>query len=330
MGTAGTLNRFRNLPDKIVHQILLFISMGELARLRLVSKRCKRLCFTIPHRTFDNRTHRPIDPDRQIQHNLFLNRWMDLRQDDGIKISTLYLNWSFEGSYSYEEFYVGKSQAAGSEVELLKIEVITRSGSAFELPVPVLKCEPLKILMLYSTNQGIVRFPSLSSSYFYILKQLKLENVHPDQKNPTCLVLAWYPYNLGSSLTLSTPKLKNILWYGYHQSYTISAFLETFQLNFTSLPYTYLPDLSQVLHCGLHQIVQKRKKKKKRPSSRVCSCQKDASEFCKSLEKIWNFKSSHDIFLAMFQAHVKKEEGGEHAGRYWEHLGLYLVHRLEE
>ncbi|KAJ6985353.1 hypothetical protein NC653_023346 [Populus alba x Populus x berolinensis] len=116
MGTAGTLNRFRKLPDKIAHQILLFISMGELGRLRLVSKRCKR--------------------------------WMDLRQDDGIKISTLYLNWSFEGSYSYEEFYVGKSQAAGSEVELLKIEVITRSGTAFELPVSVFKCEPLKILML--------------------------------------------------------------------------------------------------------------------------------------------------------------------------------------
>jgi hypothetical protein len=107
---------------------------------------------------------------------------MDLRQDDGIKISTLYLNWSFEGSYSYEEFYVGKllSQAAGSEVELLKIEVITRSDTAFELPVSVLKCEPLTILMLILTNQGIVRFPSLSSSYFYFLKQLKLENVHPE------------------------------------------------------------------------------------------------------------------------------------------------------
>ncbi|KAL9370992.1 hypothetical protein Peur_036132 [Populus x canadensis] len=146
MGTAGTLDRFRNLPHKIAHRILLFISMGELARFRLVSK-----C-------------------------------MDLRQDDGIKISTLYLNWSFEGSYSYEEFYVGKllSQAAGSEVELLKIEVITRSDTAFELPVSVKKCEPLTILMLILTNQGIVRFPSLSSSYFYILKQLKLENVHPE------------------------------------------------------------------------------------------------------------------------------------------------------
>lgn len=52
-------------------------------------------------------------------------------------------------------------------------------------------------------------------------------------ENPTCLVLAWYPYNLGSSLTLSAPKLKNILWYGYpvnsYQSYTISAFLERFK-----------------------------------------------------------------------------------------------------
>lgn len=176
MGTAGTLDRFRNLPHKIAHQILLFISMGELARFRLVSKRCKRLCFTIPHLTFDNRTHRPIDPDRQIQHYLFLNRWMDLRQDDGIKISTLYLNWSFEGSYSYEEFYVGKllSQAAGSEVEQLKIEVITRSDTAFELPVSVLKCEPLTILMLILTNQGIVRFPSLSSSYFYNSQTIKV------------------------------------------------------------------------------------------------------------------------------------------------------------
>eukprot|EP00258_Populus_trichocarpa_P047800 XP_024463819.1 uncharacterized protein LOC7457528 [Populus trichocarpa] len=144
MGTAGTLDRFRNLPHKIAHQILLFISMGELARFRLVSKRCKR--------------------------------WMDLRQDDGIKISTLYLNRSFEGSYSYEEFYVGKllSQAAGSEVEQLKIEVITRSDTAFELPVSVLKCEPLTILMLILTNQGIVRFPSLSSSYFYNSQTIKV------------------------------------------------------------------------------------------------------------------------------------------------------------
>ncbi|KAF9675914.1 hypothetical protein SADUNF_Sadunf09G0083300 [Salix dunnii] len=69
IGTPETLDRFRNLPGRIAHQILRFISMEELARFRLVSKRCKRWCFTISHLTFDNRTHGPIDSDRQIQQN---------------------------------------------------------------------------------------------------------------------------------------------------------------------------------------------------------------------------------------------------------------------
>ncbi|KAF9675913.1 hypothetical protein SADUNF_Sadunf09G0083200 [Salix dunnii] len=147
---------------------------------------------------------------------------MDQRQADGIKIPTFYLNWFLGGSYSCEEFYVGKwlSQATGSEVKLRKIEVITR------------RTHDLLNLTIFT-------------------------------ENPTCLVLAWYPDNLGSSLTLSTPELGNISWYGYpissYQSYKISAFLEMFQLNFTRLPCTYLPDLSRKFSIMAHTRLFRKK-----------------------------------------------------------------------
>uniref|UniRef100_A0A6N2L7G0 Uncharacterized protein n=1 Tax=Salix viminalis TaxID=40686 RepID=A0A6N2L7G0_SALVM len=129
--------------------------MEELARFRLVSKRCKRLCFTIPHLTFDNRTHGPIDSDRQIHKTCFLtNGWICVRL-----MASRFQHPISIGSSKEAILTKNFTSANGSEVKLRRIEVITRSGTAFELPVSVLKYEPLKILVLNLTNQGIVRFP---------------------------------------------------------------------------------------------------------------------------------------------------------------------------
>ncbi|KAJ6671240.1 hypothetical protein OIU85_015039 [Salix viminalis] len=112
--------------------------MEELARFRLVSKRCKRLCFTIPPLTFDNRTHGPIDSDRQIHKTCFLtNGWICVRL-----MASRFQHSISIGSSKEAILTKNFTSANGSEVKLRRIEVITRSGTAFELPVSVLKYEP--------------------------------------------------------------------------------------------------------------------------------------------------------------------------------------------
>jgi hypothetical protein len=175
----GDGDRLSGLPDRIVHRIISFLTLKDLARLSFASRRCQELCNSTPTLSLSNiDLLKPDDILCRLSINAFLHGLMLHRCSHRVKMQSLSLRWSFQHSLPDEQYRVWSwlQHAVNSDVGEFNLNI---TGKPFSLPVCVLGCESLSSLVV-NTNNGILRFPStLSLSYASssTLRTLILESV---------------------------------------------------------------------------------------------------------------------------------------------------------
>jgi hypothetical protein len=148
--------RFSDLPDEVVHHILFFLRMKDLARLSVVSKRCRVLCISNPKLFLSN-----IHKSGRSRFNSFVDRLMALRCLYGVKTESFLLSWSFEGSVEDEEYRVGtwlQHAVNSGGVTDVRLKVI-HPRQPFALPLCLLGCNSLRFLKVKAMN-GFFKLPS--------------------------------------------------------------------------------------------------------------------------------------------------------------------------
>jgi hypothetical protein len=175
----GDGDRLSSLPDGIVHRIISFLTLKDLARLRFASRRCQELCYSTPTLSLSNIDLLKTDDILcRLSFNAFLHSLMLHRCSHRVKMQSLSLRWSFQHSLPDEEYRVWSwlQHAVNSGVREFNLNI---TGKPFSLPVCVLGCKSLSSLVV-NTNNGVLRFPStLSLSYASssTLRKLILESV---------------------------------------------------------------------------------------------------------------------------------------------------------
>lgn len=156
-------DRFSALPDGILHHILSFLTLKDLAKLSFASKRCQEVCNSSPCLSLSNINLKPDNPLCRLGFHSFLHSLMLHRCSRGVKTQTLSLCWSFHRRLADEEYRVCSwlQHAVNSGVEQLNLEVIA-DGKPFALPVCVLGCESLRSVIV-NTNNGVLKLPSTLS-----------------------------------------------------------------------------------------------------------------------------------------------------------------------
>lgn len=182
MGTAGTLDRFRNLPHKIAYQILLFISMGELARFRLVSKDVKGcVSLSLTWLLIIGLTDRLIQIVKSNITCFLTDGWICVRM-----MASRFQHCISIGP-SREAILTKNSTLANCYLRLrvLKLNFLRQKL----LPGLILllnyqfrswNANPWRFLCLSWRTKALWDFPRYRLLISTILKQLKLENVHPE------------------------------------------------------------------------------------------------------------------------------------------------------
>ncbi|KAL5545487.1 hypothetical protein UlMin_005174 [Ulmus minor] len=170
------IDRFSSLPDHVAHNVLNFLSMEDISRLCVVSKRFRELCISIPILNFDVLKYKNRTTKRRQLLN-YLERFLVLRR--GMETQRCYIRWSSSNKFLDEEYrvYTWLYNALISNVELLDINVELLEEGEFTLPSSVLFCKSLKILTL-SSFFFYLKFPSsITSVRFSYLQSLSLKYV---------------------------------------------------------------------------------------------------------------------------------------------------------
>jgi hypothetical protein len=165
-------DKISNLPIHIVHHILSFLMMEDIARLSMVSKWWQELCISIPSLTLDGMRYRGKDY-KLIHFKNFLDRLM-LRRN-GMKMTQFCVRWTFLSWHSEEyRFLTWLQDAVRCNVEVLYLDLYIFLPGAFQMPLCVLNCESLRFLTV-SLYGGVLQLPS--SSVFTKLQSLSLTRV---------------------------------------------------------------------------------------------------------------------------------------------------------
>ncbi|KAE8009514.1 hypothetical protein FH972_005946 [Carpinus fangiana] len=179
---------FIDLPDEVVHHILNLqgAELRDLARLSMVSKRCRELCISTPNLLLSN-----IDTDDKFKS--FVDKFMALRCLHGVWTVRFQIRWSFDEAdaqadqYRAVETWLQRAVASGGGVANVRLQFIhlrkasqSQSQShSFALPLCVMRCNSLRFLEVDAGN-GVLKLPS--PPYFatklrmLILSNVKIEN----------------------------------------------------------------------------------------------------------------------------------------------------------
>ncbi|KAL5560225.1 hypothetical protein UlMin_036436 [Ulmus minor] len=175
-------DRLSNLPDHVAHNILSLLSMEDISRLCVVSKRCRELSISIPNLAFDSVECRN-NATKQGQLMSYLDRFWLLRK--GMDTRRFYLRWCSQSILFDDEerhLLTWLENAVMCNVELLDVVIILKTEEVdFPMPPNVLRSKSLKNLRI-NLNYGILIFPSSITSFgFSSLQNLSLNSVQIDE-----------------------------------------------------------------------------------------------------------------------------------------------------
>ncbi|XP_057999755.1 F-box/LRR-repeat protein At4g14103-like isoform X2 [Hevea brasiliensis] len=167
-------DRISNLPDPVIHHILSFLEMQELANFSLTSKKLREFCISIPFLTFDGF----LWEDRGLKGELinYMDRLFAVRK--GMETQRVTIRWPFAAANADEKFRVVTwlYNAIACKVQLLHLEILLLNREdVFSLPLPVFHCESLKELKVDLDGGILDKFPL--SGGFCNLKSLSLKNL---------------------------------------------------------------------------------------------------------------------------------------------------------
>ena len=183
---------FIDLPDEVVHHILYLQDAGlrDLARLSMVSKRCRDLCISTPNLLLSN-----IDTDDKFKS--IVDKFMALRCLHGVRTELFQLRWSFDEAdaqadqYRAVETWLQRAVASGGGVAKVRLKFIhprkasqrQRQSQSFALPLCVMRCNSLRFLEVDAGN-GVLKLPS--PPYFATkLRILRLSHVKIENDSNT-------------------------------------------------------------------------------------------------------------------------------------------------
>lgn len=175
------VDRFNDLSDEVVHHILSFLSIRDLACFGSASKRCKELCLSTPSLNFDELCHRDLSTSsKRLMLLSSLDRFLVRRGDE--KLQQFRLVWDIEYflvkefSYEEEKFRVITwiHNAVKCNVEVLDLECGSFRMALTPFPSCVFLCRSLRSLMV---DMKLMVFKEPSSASFSNLECLKLRNV---------------------------------------------------------------------------------------------------------------------------------------------------------
>lgn len=177
---GGDVVGFIDLPEEVVHHILYLqgARLRDLARLSMVSKRCRELCISTPNLHLSN-----IDADDKFKS--FVDKFMALRCLHGVTTERFQLHWSFDkdkadtNEYRAVETWLQRAVASGGGVAKVCLKFIhprkARQRQSFALPHCVVRCNSLRSLEVDARN-GVLKLPS--PPYFATkLRKLRLSHV---------------------------------------------------------------------------------------------------------------------------------------------------------
>jgi hypothetical protein len=222
-------DRISILLDSIALHILSFLTMEDIARLSVVSKRWRALCISIPSLTFDGmkyeHNHRKHDCFMD-----FLDRFIFRRSE--IKMLQFCVCW-ISNKWYLEGFRVltWLHYAVRCNVEVLDLEL---NIGLLQMPLNVFRCESLRfltvdlhgqILQLPSSN-GFTKLQSLTLKRVRVLDKLFVEHVLSfcESLNKLCLdnVIGISNINIRSS----SLKYLEIRSYDYNDLFLIDVSVE--------------------------------------------------------------------------------------------------------
>ncbi|XP_059439136.1 F-box/LRR-repeat protein At2g42720-like isoform X2 [Corylus avellana] len=167
---------FSDLSDEVFHRILNFIEMRDVARLSVVSKRCRELCISNPRLYLSNISSKSGGP----RFNSYVDRFMALRCVHGVKTERFVLRWSFEGSVDQDEEYrvetwLQNAVNLGGVTEV-RLKFFLPGPQHFALPLCVLRCNSLTFLNIDGGNT-LLKLPSAPPYFATKLQRLHLHHV---------------------------------------------------------------------------------------------------------------------------------------------------------
>lgn len=176
-------DRFSDLPNEIVYQILSHLPIKTLARLSTLSKRCRELCKSNPNPTllFSSWDASDEESSRRGLCNS-LDRVMALRSLYKVKTQCFRVKWIFEPTFEDEEdrVWAWLEHAVNSGVEDICIEF--DHLKPFTLPPSVLGCKSLRSLKIEAYFKPFRLPSSLSVPSFadklqvFVLRGLNTDN----------------------------------------------------------------------------------------------------------------------------------------------------------
>ncbi|KAL5545497.1 hypothetical protein UlMin_005184, partial [Ulmus minor] len=171
-----SFDRFSNLPDHVAHNVLSFLSMEDISRLCVVSKRCRQLCISIPILNVDSRRY-GNNATKRSKLASYLDRFLLLRK--GMEIQRCFLRWFLSNSLFDDQYRILSwlHNAVNCNAELLDVEISFEREANFPLQASLLCCESLRFLKVSLLN-GILKFPSSITTFgFSSLQTLSMKSV---------------------------------------------------------------------------------------------------------------------------------------------------------
>ncbi|XP_059630180.1 putative F-box/FBD/LRR-repeat protein At4g03220 [Cornus florida] len=162
-----TFDRFSNIPDDVVHEILCFLPIKDIARSSLVSKRFRQLCLSVPDLFLD------LIPHNRSKVSNWIDRFLTLR--NGAKLRRFVLK---DACLNHEGIIrVCKWICKAEELDL---SFGMYAEQCFLLP-PFTFVRAIKLNIL--SNGGILELPSSTSNSFSLLQDLDIRGIRLDPHN---------------------------------------------------------------------------------------------------------------------------------------------------
>lgn len=172
-----SIDRFSSLPDHVAHQVLSYVSIEDISRLSLVSRRFRELCISVPYLIFDVIPYKNNAVKRARLIN-YLDRLLFLRK--GMDTQRLYIRWCLQNGLVDEEYRILSwlQSAVICNIELLDLDIIlVKEVAEFSLPPSVVCCRSLRFLRV-NLRGGTLNFPSpITTSGFCSLHTMSLQSV---------------------------------------------------------------------------------------------------------------------------------------------------------
>ncbi|PON81049.1 F-box domain containing protein [Trema orientale] len=173
-----TKRNITDLPPDVSDIIFSYLSMKDIARLTVVSRRLRELCYRLPFLKFDDTIHRRND-SKHAQLRKFLNLYMYERK--GNSIQSLSVTWKVSNDSEEDTVVLWLDKAVNNNVQQLELDIELTTHPKFELPASVLTCKSLKSLVVrFHNDVGTIENPH-SGVNFPLLTCLKIKSVRIEE-----------------------------------------------------------------------------------------------------------------------------------------------------